>query len=135
MGDEEIGKEVTLQGYQALGVPPQYTQVLLQGLQHQQSTKQASEFLTQASQNGAFPETVLLQMYEQLEQIDAYYSLAFILAKNYQYDINTSMRYHALTIRQHPKFSALMTEINLVNYWSKNGVPTFCQNKNLTDCL
>jgi len=135
MGDEEKGKELTIEGYRTLGVAPQYTQVLLQGLQHQQSKKQASEFLTQASQNGAFPKTVLLQMYEQLEQIDAYYQLAFTLAKSYQYDINTSMRYHAHTIRQHPSFSTLMTEINLVNYWSGNGVPTFCQNKNITDCL
>lgn len=128
MGDINKGKEITFHGYQAFGVSSQYIDVFLQGIQHKKSAKQASQFLKQSAENGEIPAAVLLQMYEQLGDVDGYFQLVLQLAKNNQYDVLSSRRFNANTIRNNPHFLTLMTQIGLTQYWQKHGDPYFDKN-------
>jgi len=126
MGEKIKAEALTVAGYLAEGVKPQYSQVLIQGIRHENSMKQASEFLTQAQINNEFSSQILLQMYEQIGDIDAYFQLAEQLANTYQYNPLTSYRINAKEVRQHPQFSSLMSKIGLVEYWQTIEIPQFC---------
>ncbi len=126
-GDEQKGKQLFFSGYEKLGVPKSYIDVLYQGIKYPEYQIQASQFLTQAADDGMFEHTVLLYMYAELADIDNYFALAFTLADNHQYRLLSAMRAHTDKIRRHPQFISLMEKIGLVDYWSSYGLPKFCQ--------
>ena len=117
-----------------MGVKSQYAQILLQGIRNPETKPQAIQFLQQAHQANEISDKVLLQMYEQLNHLDGYFSIANRLAESFQYDVLTSYRFNAMALRQHPDFSSLMDKINLLSYWNSVEYPTFCLNKNYDFC-
>ncbi len=122
LGLKNKAEALTISGYLALGVAPQFAQVLIQGIKHPNSVEQASQFLSQAQEDGHFSETVLLQMFEQLNDLDRYFSLAFKLIDTYQFDVLTHYRFHHKIIKNHPQYPQLINAIGLADYWKENNI-------------
>jgi len=133
-GREHKGGAITMAGYLALGVEAHYSQMLIQGLRKPELLLQASESLFQAAKEGKIPLKPLLIMYKQLNNIDYYYQLAFDLVETHQFDIHSSYGINAKNIRQHTKFTDLMSKIGLIQYWNKYSSPTFCKQTSLSNC-
>ncbi len=134
-GDQNKGRHLFFTGYASLGVPQSYIDVLYQGILHPNYQQQASDFLTQAANDGIFDQPILLYMYAELSDIDAYFDLAFELTNSYQYRLVSAMRSNAEKIRQHPKFIPLMEKLGLTDYWMTYGLPDFCKLTDKISCV
>lgn len=134
IGRKDKGEALTITGYLNLGIETQYSQILIQGIRHPKSMKQASEFLKQAQKDNHFSQKILLQMYEQLNDLDSYFELAFGLSKTFQYDVFTSQHFNASHIRKHERFIPLMESIGLIQYWQTIQPPTFCESHIIKIC-
>jgi|GEM_PF-1557709 len=127
-GNYEKGRNMTKAGYRQLGLSEDQAEVLIQGIANPDYRQEAGQFLTAEASANRFPKTLLLHIYAELGEFEAFYDLAFELIDNYQFNILATMQANSIKLRQHPRFFPLMEKVGLLNYWLEYGFPDFCRN-------